>query len=281
LGCKRSRVQIPAARPAESTSCESGLATGIVNSSTTLGAVAAPIMVPLVAANYGWRGTFILTGAIGMLWLLLWWPLYFKPEAHPFSGAPSIAARRSESPLDPIAQMPPNVGACGSGDNDVSDLQLLSVLASQVLRRELFDSRQIYHPVPFHRVRAVRRGFDSCGTVVVRFDSARLDHQSGAENSNGRVCVLHAFRHSGQSLSRPMDRHSIDRRCVGRTSRNFLDELHDHHRYVPQPSRRIGVRHRRVLRHLLSSVLIWPSGDWFDGPYLRSQTISVLIFSAR
>ncbi len=62
---------------------ERGLATGIFNSAPTVGAVVAPILVPLIAANYGWRATFILTGAAGMAWLVAWWALYQRPEVHP------------------------------------------------------------------------------------------------------------------------------------------------------------------------------------------------------
>jgi MFS transporter, ACS family, hexuronate transporter len=62
---------------------ERGLATGIFNGAPTVGAVAAPLLVPLVAAGYGWRAAFVLTGAAGVLWLVAWWALYRKPEAHP------------------------------------------------------------------------------------------------------------------------------------------------------------------------------------------------------
>ena len=62
---------------------ERGLATGIFNSAPTLGAIAAPILVPIVAASYGWRGTFLLTGAAGITWIVAWWALYERPETHP------------------------------------------------------------------------------------------------------------------------------------------------------------------------------------------------------
>jgi len=62
---------------------ERGLATGIFNGAPTVGAIAAPIIVPLIAAGYGWRATFVLTGAAGMVWLVAWWALYQRPEIHP------------------------------------------------------------------------------------------------------------------------------------------------------------------------------------------------------
>jgi ACS family hexuronate transporter-like MFS transporter len=61
---------------------ERALATGIFNGGTNIGAILAPIMVPLIAAKYGWQGAFIVTGAIGFLWLIAWWALYQRPAAH-------------------------------------------------------------------------------------------------------------------------------------------------------------------------------------------------------
>ncbi len=62
---------------------ESGFATGLLNAGPTLGAIVAPLCVPLVAAKFGWRGAFIMTGVFEMLWLVAWWALYQKPEIHP------------------------------------------------------------------------------------------------------------------------------------------------------------------------------------------------------
>jgi ACS family hexuronate transporter-like MFS transporter len=62
---------------------ERGFAIGIFNGAPTVGAIAAPMLVPLIAASYGWRATFILTGTAGMVWLIAWWALYQRPEIHP------------------------------------------------------------------------------------------------------------------------------------------------------------------------------------------------------
>jgi MFS transporter, ACS family, aldohexuronate transporter len=62
---------------------ERALATGIFNSGTNIGAVVAPICVPLIAAAWGWRMAFILTGGLGLLWLVAWWALYQTAAVHP------------------------------------------------------------------------------------------------------------------------------------------------------------------------------------------------------
>ena len=58
---------------------ERALATGIFNSGTNIGAIIAPLTVPFIAMQYGWRWAFIITGAIGLIWLLFWFWLYEVP----------------------------------------------------------------------------------------------------------------------------------------------------------------------------------------------------------
>jgi ACS family hexuronate transporter-like MFS transporter len=62
---------------------ERATATGIFNGGPTVGAIAAPLLVPVIAAAFGWQGAFILTGAVGLLWVVGWWWLYYRPEVHP------------------------------------------------------------------------------------------------------------------------------------------------------------------------------------------------------
>ncbi|MFD2571631.1 MFS transporter [Spirosoma soli] len=58
---------------------ERALATGIFNSGANIGAVVAPIMVPWILGSYGWQEAFIITGAIGFIWLAFWWYMYEVP----------------------------------------------------------------------------------------------------------------------------------------------------------------------------------------------------------
>lgn len=61
---------------------ERALATGIFNSGSNIGAIIAPLTVPLIAALWGWQWAFIITGAIGLLWLAFWMPMYEVPSKH-------------------------------------------------------------------------------------------------------------------------------------------------------------------------------------------------------
>jgi MFS transporter, ACS family, hexuronate transporter len=58
---------------------ERALATGIFNSGANIGAVVAPIMVPWILGAYGWQEAFLITGALGFVWLIFWWRLYEVP----------------------------------------------------------------------------------------------------------------------------------------------------------------------------------------------------------
>jgi MFS transporter, ACS family, hexuronate transporter len=59
---------------------ERALATGIFNSGTNVGAIIAPIVVPLIAVTLGWQMAFIITGAVGLVWLIFWEVMYDSPE---------------------------------------------------------------------------------------------------------------------------------------------------------------------------------------------------------
>ena len=59
---------------------ERAFATGIFNSGANVGAVLAPICVPLLAAVWGWQAAFVAVGAIGFVWMGLWITFYEKPE---------------------------------------------------------------------------------------------------------------------------------------------------------------------------------------------------------
>jgi MFS transporter, ACS family, hexuronate transporter len=61
---------------------ERALATGIFNSGTNVGAILAPLVVPWIAIKWGWQWAFILTGAVGLIWLIFWFLIYEVPAKH-------------------------------------------------------------------------------------------------------------------------------------------------------------------------------------------------------
>lgn len=54
--------------------------TSIFNSGASVGALAAPATIPLLARAWGWEMAFIIIGALGFIWMGLWMWLYEKPH---------------------------------------------------------------------------------------------------------------------------------------------------------------------------------------------------------
>jgi len=54
--------------------------TSIFNSGASVGALAAPATIPLLARAWGWEMAFIIIGALGFIWMALWIWLYDKPR---------------------------------------------------------------------------------------------------------------------------------------------------------------------------------------------------------
>jgi ACS family hexuronate transporter-like MFS transporter len=84
---------------------ERALAVGLLNSGTNAGAIVAPLLVPWIATAYGWQWAFILTGALGFIWLVFWLASYHAPEDHPRLSRAEFAYIRSDQD-EPAAKIP-------------------------------------------------------------------------------------------------------------------------------------------------------------------------------
>src|SRR5882724_4083356 len=78
---------------------ERALATGIFNAATNVGVMLSPA-IAFLALTVGWQVAFILTGALGFLWIILWAWFYRSPEAHPNLGEQERALILSDN--DPV-----------------------------------------------------------------------------------------------------------------------------------------------------------------------------------
>lgn len=59
---------------------EKAFATGFFNAGSNIGAIVAPLLIPFIAYKYGWQWAFIMTGALGFIWLFFWLFIYKKPQ---------------------------------------------------------------------------------------------------------------------------------------------------------------------------------------------------------
>jgi MFS transporter, ACS family, hexuronate transporter len=62
---------------------ERSFAFGIFNTGSSVGAVIAAPLAALVATNFGWRWMFFITGALGIVWALIWLKYYRTGSAGP------------------------------------------------------------------------------------------------------------------------------------------------------------------------------------------------------
>jgi ACS family hexuronate transporter-like MFS transporter len=79
---------------------ERALATGIFNAGTNVGAILAPLVIPLFVLPDGthWRYAFLMTGVFSALWIVLWLSTYRAPGAHANLTAAEFDYIHSDSP---------------------------------------------------------------------------------------------------------------------------------------------------------------------------------------
>jgi len=77
---------------------ERSFATGIFNSGANIGAILAPVTVPLIAEVWGWQAAFIVIGAIGFIWMGFWLVFYETPAKQKRLSRTELAYINSDAP---------------------------------------------------------------------------------------------------------------------------------------------------------------------------------------
>jgi ACS family hexuronate transporter-like MFS transporter len=80
---------------------ERAMAAGIFNAGSNIGALIAPVLVPVVAARWGWQAAFLCTGMLSALWLVMWLRTYRTPDTQPKLSAAERAYIGHESRTAP------------------------------------------------------------------------------------------------------------------------------------------------------------------------------------
>jgi ACS family hexuronate transporter-like MFS transporter len=62
---------------------ERGFAGGVFNIGASVGSMLAPPLVAWAILSYNWQTAFVFTGALGLVWVVLWLWLYQSPTKHP------------------------------------------------------------------------------------------------------------------------------------------------------------------------------------------------------
>lgn len=77
---------------------ERGLATAFFDSGSSLGGAIAPFLIFWIYSNWGWRPAFIVPGALGLIWLVIWRHFYHRPEQHPSISPDELHMIQAENP---------------------------------------------------------------------------------------------------------------------------------------------------------------------------------------
>jgi ACS family hexuronate transporter-like MFS transporter len=70
---------------------ERSVGIGLINTAPNIGAILTPLLIPPFAIAFGWQAAFIVTGALGFVWLALWIPATRRLE--PVEAAPERAPK--------------------------------------------------------------------------------------------------------------------------------------------------------------------------------------------
>jgi ACS family hexuronate transporter-like MFS transporter len=87
------------------------LALGVMNGGANLGAIATPLLVPLLVAVGGWQGAFLLTGGAGLVWMAVWLTIRRLPPEAPTAAAASARTGASAAAAPAESSRPPEPSA--------------------------------------------------------------------------------------------------------------------------------------------------------------------------
>jgi ACS family hexuronate transporter-like MFS transporter len=110
---------------------ERGWAVALFDSGSSIGAAVAPALVLFLIGRFGgWRWAFVLTGVLGLLWLVAWRRFYYPPDSHPYvseeerrmiaadqaeeAATEAPAASQSPPPWSALLRLPQTWGAIAS-----------------------------------------------------------------------------------------------------------------------------------------------------------------------
>lgn len=79
-------------------------ATSIFNAGASIGALIAPLTIPLLAKAYGWEMAFIIIGVLGFIWMGVWVFVYDKPEKSQYVNAAELEYIRQDKLIEASAE---------------------------------------------------------------------------------------------------------------------------------------------------------------------------------
>jgi ACS family hexuronate transporter-like MFS transporter len=111
---------------------------GVLNAASNLGAVATPLIIPLVALRLGWSRAFLVTGGLGLLWVAAW--------------VASRAGRALAAEVAPQAAAPQAALEAGRLADVLTDRRTWAVAGARALSDSVWWLLLYWMPDLFHRV---------------------------------------------------------------------------------------------------------------------------------
>ncbi len=88
---------------------ERAFATGVFNAGTNVGAILAPMLIPLIVdgtTGKNWQWGFLTTGIFSAIWVALWLRTYRRPEVHPRVSKAELDYIESDSAVESTEKLP-------------------------------------------------------------------------------------------------------------------------------------------------------------------------------
>ena len=67
----------------------------IFDSGSSIGGALAALVIPWIAIAFGWRWSFVFSGALGFIWLAMWLRVYHPLNSHPRVSPEEVAFIRA------------------------------------------------------------------------------------------------------------------------------------------------------------------------------------------
>jgi MFS transporter, ACS family, hexuronate transporter len=74
---------------------ERGMAVAIFDSGSSVGGALAAVVIPWIAIAFGWRWSFVFSGALGFIWLVMWLFIYHPLDRHPWVAPEEVSLIRA------------------------------------------------------------------------------------------------------------------------------------------------------------------------------------------
>lgn len=126
-----------------------GIAVGIYSLGAALGATLAPVLVLALADRFGWRGAFVGTGALGLVFVGVWLVLFRLPDEHPQLKPEELALIREGG----SAAATPQPAAASGWKAVVSSPAVWALMLARLLTDPVWYFFQFWMPKYLHSVR--------------------------------------------------------------------------------------------------------------------------------